>query len=199
MERLRNNLNKSLNERRISRAEDIRNALNIKWKDLEGKKIVDVGAGMGEFVAEAQSRGIDVFSFDINDFSNNNATQSNYDAISEHEREEYYPNDHVIGDHTELPFPDETFDLVVSSFAGPMVAKGADDKVNVVKEILRVVKTSGEVRVGSYPIEKDYKKFPNGRLFNPSFTADVLNSIDGSSVEKVDRGNGTEVVYVFRK
>ena len=113
--------------------------LDLNLEELKCKKILDIGAGPGEFATEAKRHGIDITSIDkviggtgVEKVTNKEIT-------------------YVAGIAEELPFKDESFDLVVSVAAYNGVS--LEDFVNRLGEVRRVLKSGGEYRFGPGIIE----------------------------------------------
>lgn len=119
------------------RAEYILETLGLHWEDLQGKHVLDLGAGNAELARAATQRGIDTIqSIDLNP-SMQDPTVEKLDLYQK-------------ADAAALPFPDESFDLVVSHAAPPTLidANNAPAIVAIVHEALRVLKPGGEFRFG---------------------------------------------------
>jgi ubiquinone/menaquinone biosynthesis C-methylase UbiE len=116
--------------------EKILNDLGLNWESMRNKRILDIGAGPADVAAVAKGKGIDIISLDKNP--------------EEWAEEEIKIPDvpYVKSDAEKMPFPDETFDLIIS-IGGPMVILPDKEKVkNMIKEAERVLKKGGEMRFG---------------------------------------------------
>lgn len=114
--------------------------LGLEWKELEGKKVLDIGAMNAAFEGAARRRGIDVISVD-----------------KDHIVGDYAPpqdSAYVIANATKLPFNNETFDYV---FAHTSAMNYIEDRYDfeteyekyiedVLREEARVLKSGGEFR-----------------------------------------------------
>lgn len=130
------------------RAEFILGRLGLKWEDLQGKEILDIGAGSAEIAQAAAKKGIKVFSLDIN-------------------RPEDYVRDaeYIIADAHHLPLVRESFDLVMAHAAPPaLISGGKEEAKKVFYEAVRVLKPGGEFRWGP---ATDAGLFEEGELFSP--------------------------------
>ena len=112
--------------------------LKLSPEDLK-KKILDVGSSIGAFAKVSKERGLsdNIYSIDFHFVP-------------------YETGKGALADVTQLPFPDKTFDLVISNCAIPNVLssrfdykKEAVEKrvVSAFDECVRVAKDGGEVRL----------------------------------------------------
>ncbi|OGY64743.1 MAG: hypothetical protein A3I24_02425 [Candidatus Harrisonbacteria bacterium RIFCSPLOWO2_02_FULL_41_13b] len=136
--------------------EQIIEELKLKQEDLEDKIILDIGSGGGGFAAgvkenpELNSR---VISLDPN-YNLEKLSEENANLIKKAVRElksEQLPM--VAGLSQELPFKDESIDLVISNHAVPWHILDSADKVSKsIKEMIRVLKPGGEIRL--HPVDE---------------------------------------------
>lgn len=113
------------------------NDLDLSPEDFN-KKILDVGSGSAQFAKWAEEHNLskDIYSID---------PKGNF---SEKKRS-------AVADARQIPFPDNTFDLVISNGSMPhILLDGEPDVVRadvqkVFNELLRVSKDNGEIRLGS--------------------------------------------------
>lgn len=131
-----------------TRAEFILGRLGLKWEDLKGKKILDIGAGSAEVAQAAAKKGIEVISLDLN-----------------------LPEDpvkvtkYIIADARTLPLISGGFDLVIAHAAPPASVVGSKDEAKkIFYEAVRVLKPGGEFRFG--PVTNACM-FEEGELFSP--------------------------------
>lgn len=116
------------------RAHNVLGWLDLTFDDLQGKRVLDVGADEGQVSAEAARHGVDVVSIDKNIWE---------EGIKDRSL-------HVIGDALALPFADESFDYVLSHAAPPLTWSPTKESiVSVLAEYWRVTKPGGEIRFGS--------------------------------------------------
>ncbi|MBI3442415.1 MAG: class I SAM-dependent methyltransferase [Candidatus Sungbacteria bacterium] len=108
------------------------------WEFLRGKKILDLGAGLGKFADIAKTHGIEVISMekDLNFWK-----MVEFDVPSRD-----VPL--VQGDAEHLPFADASFDLIISRAAPPTISQSKEEVVKVISEARRVLKEGGEFRFG---------------------------------------------------
>ena len=117
--------------------------LGLTLDDLEGKKVLDVGAGPALVGEAARERGVDITSLDAD------PAQWTQGPTSVDIPEVPY----VQGQAERMPFPDETFDLIIDR-AGPLNADAINTEgyvQRVFTEAMRVLKTGGELRFGPTP------------------------------------------------
>lgn len=108
-----------------------------------GQAVLDVGTGTGVVAITARRMGAKVNALDLTPAllaqAKENEAVAGYDDIAWHE-----------GDAEALPFPDESFDVVLSQF-GHMFAPRPEVAVN---EMLRVLKPGGTVAFATWPGEQ---------------------------------------------
>lgn len=119
--------------------------LDITEKDLVGKRVLDIGAGDGEFARWANHHGSDVTSIGLG------LGEEQTRALTQY----------VVADAVALPFADNTFDVVVSLHAVPnvvavvgggpiprneIVKRDHERRMSAVREAIRVLKPGGEIR-----------------------------------------------------
>lgn len=95
--------------------------------EVTGKKVLDVGAGTGRLSVPLFQRGADVTALDIN--------EQMLKVLSK--KAPRIPT--IIGDAEDLPFPEGTFDLVVSTF----LIVHLKDPMRFFDEVYRVLKDGG--------------------------------------------------------
>ncbi|MCI5058783.1 MAG: class I SAM-dependent methyltransferase [Flavobacteriales bacterium] len=97
-------------------------------EDLKGKKILDAGCGTGWFSKGASDRGADVTSMDLGE-----------GLLKQVEKK--CKSTRVVGSILEMPFEDNSFDVVVSS----EVIEHIPEPLKAIDEIYRVLKPGGIV------------------------------------------------------
>ena len=146
------------------RADFILKRLGLTWEELEGKNVLDVGAGSAEFGQVAQARGISVFSFDLHPYWDetldeaqrrgiNTYSPDSTEVVEEILREMDIkggakPVPYVRGNAYHLPFADESFDYVLAH-AGPPVtwSRTKREQEEVLSEMKRVLQPGGTIRL----------------------------------------------------
>jgi ubiquinone/menaquinone biosynthesis C-methylase UbiE len=115
---------------------------------VHGEKVLDVGCGTGVVAITAARRGATVSGIDLTP------------ELLEHAREnekiaECGPIEWTEGDAEHLPYPDESFDVVVSQF-GHMFAPRAEVAL---AEMRRVLKRGGRIAFATWPPEHFVGRF----------------------------------------
>jgi 2-polyprenyl-6-hydroxyphenyl methylase/3-demethylubiquinone-9 3-methyltransferase len=98
----------------------------LKDEDLENKMLLDAGCGTGWFSKAACEKGANVFSMDLGE----KLLQKVAEKCNSHR---------VVGSILEIPFPDNTFDYVISS----EVIEHVPEPYKAIHEIYRVLKPGG--------------------------------------------------------
>jgi SAM-dependent methyltransferase len=106
-----------------------------------GEKVLDVACGTGVVAVTAARRGAKVSGFDLSpvliERARHNASVAAVDV------------DFVEGDAEALPYPDASFDIVLSQFGHIFAPRPAV----VLKEMLRVLKVGGRIAFSTWPPE----------------------------------------------
>lgn len=127
-----------------------------KYCVLSGLRVLDAGCGAGEYVAAISSMGA-------------SAQGVEYFAHKVQEWDARYPGDDRVqqGDLTALPFPDDSFDVVLLN----EVLEHVNDERKALKELHRVLRSGGLLFVFSpnrrYPFESHGIDTLNGRRIPP--------------------------------
>lgn len=98
--------------------------------DLKGKKVLDAGCGTGWFSKFAEDRGAVVFSMDVGE-----------GLLKQVKRK--CSSTCVVGSISEMPFPDQNFDFIVSS----EVIEHVEDQKSAFSEFARVLKPGGKIAI----------------------------------------------------
>ncbi|MBA3813676.1 MAG: class I SAM-dependent methyltransferase [Alphaproteobacteria bacterium] len=116
--------------------------------DLEGKKALDLGCGDGYDLSELKKKGAHIFGMDASKEMVVLAQQKNPEGTIK------------VGLIDNIPFPDQTFDVVVSKWAFQ-----AEPSIEpIYKEITRVLKPGGTlIYLTSHPIRQFIEKKQNGK------------------------------------
>lgn len=117
-------------------------------EDISGMKLLDAGSGTGWFSAEAVRRGASVTSMDVGENLLNEVAKK-------------CESTRVVGSILELPFPDNSFDFVVSS----EVIEHTPRPYDAIPELYRVLKPGGILVLTT----------PNKLWFFSIWIANVLN------------------------
>lgn len=116
--------------------------LTIRFEELGlrvGDRVLDVGAGFGRHVFECARRGADVVALDYaeDEVVETRATLDGMVESGEIPRHRF--KGVMRGDATRLPFPDSSFDVVITS----EVLEHIQDDVTAITEMVRVLKPGG--------------------------------------------------------
>lgn len=104
-----------------------------------GQRVLDVASGSGNTAIAAARRGCEVIGADY--------VPALLDRGRERAAVERLPVTFVDGDAEDLPFPDESFDVVLSTF-GVMFAP---DQERAASELLRVCRPGGKIGLANFP------------------------------------------------
>lgn len=117
--------------------------------DLSGKKILELGCGPGIHSTEYVKRGAELHGLDLSD------------EMIRLAKETCPEGTFVQGSAYELPYEDESFDFVISSFLFCHLSE--QDKV--VKEVKRVLKKGGECIISlTHPMVYMYRNAPSNSM-----------------------------------
>lgn len=132
--------------------------LGLKESQLQGKRILNVGAGNDFFGQTASEKGLEVISLDCDYGSHPDLTEK-WDFFK---RKYCIPkNVQAIGAVAEkLPFRSGTFDYVISVHSIPKYSTSVCNAGLAIEEMVRVVKPGGEIRI--YPF-----------LINPALALEI--------------------------
>lgn len=104
------------------------------FDNLRGKKVLDVGTGLGELVVDLNKQGVRAIGIDICGNSKNF---------------ERYPESFRVADATKTGFKRQSFDCVYSSFSVFHYDEDKAFKEKVLSEMKRIVKDGGKIRLGA--------------------------------------------------
>jgi len=114
--------------------------LGLSWDELAKKRILDLGAGLGEFAQAALQHDVEVTSLELRP------------ELWEAEGEPPIDIPYVIADAVKLPFDDDSFDVVLSR-QGPLGSEENPERfIRMMQEALRVLRPGGQLRFGPTPI-----------------------------------------------
>lgn len=124
-------------EARLAQVEQIyMDHLGLDWESLQGKAVIDLGAGDAAFGEVARRHGVDVTSVE----RRIDTETGEFSWLDK--------NKHIVADIQELPVADASFDLALSH-AGPFMMTESKAEFTVyIHEALRVVRPGGMVRFG---------------------------------------------------
>jgi arsenite methyltransferase len=172
---------------KIAKLKDCKNLLNlIQWSGNE--QVLDVGCGRGLMMIGAAKRltsgrviGVDLWQQE--DQSNNNSAGTLANAAIEGVTERVEVK---TADMRELPFSDNTFDVVVSSWAVHNL-EVETDRQQALDEIMRVLKPNGRVILADIVNQADYGEYfkqhgmTNVQLHNNPIRDAILKAVSFGS------------------
>ena len=105
---------------------------------LKGKKVLEIGSGLGDFVATARRCGIDAYGLEPH-----NNSYGDLEKITRKFMTRFELTDAIIhrGEAETLPHPDNTFDVVFSYY----VLEHVNDPASVIQQSLRVLRPGGNL------------------------------------------------------
>lgn len=131
--------------------------LRIDHRDLAGKVVLDLGSGPGDMFAQEMKHKVPdakVVSYDYDSVQEKDVTRQS--------------SKHVRGLFSQLPFADNSMDVVLSSAGMPLYLHNQEQMKVAFKEAIRVLKPGGEGRFGpvqySDVVDTDQSKFPYQRF-----------------------------------
>ncbi len=145
---MKESLEKMDQQKNRKRAEYILRALGFKnWKELVGKKILDIGSGDAELALTGKEMGVNIVCLDVNKEKQAQGVRNGLDYI------------HASADN--IPIDDNSFDLILSHGSVPSFCSRKKDAIAVLNEVKRLLKTDGEFRFGTMCLS-----FDEDKLFN---------------------------------
>ncbi|MEK7627476.1 MAG: class I SAM-dependent methyltransferase [Patescibacteria group bacterium] len=128
--------------------------LNLTSKRIEGKTILDIGAGVMQFAKGVSDSGIDAKVYSLDPFYSSPEKKSVHkkddELLEKFVQSHNNPDlkDKIIGGYADkIPFCDSAFDMVISEYSMPLYARSVKEIDDFFDESLRVVKDNGEVRI----------------------------------------------------
>jgi len=126
---------------------------------LKGKTVLDLGCGDGYDLSQIKSKGAVIFGIDISEEMANLAQQKNPEGCIK------------VGSFDQIPFPDQSFDLVISKWA----FQSTSYIDPIYREIVRVLKPGGQlIYLSSHPIRQFIEKKQKRKDY---FKKEVVESV----------------------
>ncbi len=113
------------------------NNLGLDWGALQGGRVLDIGACTAGFAKEAKKYGVEVVSMDRDDRALDSFARGR-------KRERGVPFAHA--DLFHLPFPDKSFDWILSNAVVHWAVENPHQMYNMFREVRRVASARGEFR-----------------------------------------------------
>lgn len=118
--------------------------LHLVEQDLDGKMILDIGAGGRGFAKGAGKEGVDA---SIVSLDPHYANMGVYESIIMKESNPQVDSLTVAGKGESLPFADNSFDLIIANYSMPLYTQSKLQIKEYFEELKRVVKPGGEIRI----------------------------------------------------
>jgi ubiquinone/menaquinone biosynthesis C-methylase UbiE len=132
----RNRMQRRLEEKNSER---ILGNLGLDWENLNGKSVLDIGAAEAEVARAGKRRGMNIISIDRNVRHLRQYLKQNL------------PKDllYIFADAKHLPFPDESFDVIMAHASVPLIlVRNRFEVESIISESYRVLKPNGEFHFG---------------------------------------------------
>ena len=184
----------------------------LKPERLTGQKVLDVGAGGSDATATLAQFGVDAYALDPRYVDLKALEQEIFELQGiDHEAENLAlgrflesvnqdPSRYIAGSATNIPFKDNTFDLVISK-AAIMFHLDFDSGVlnEAIEECLRVTKPGGSIRL--HPLmhrEEEVPEFVNELRLNNEARKIMALQVDTriAQVGKLAFADGTESLFI---
>ena len=143
------------------------------WPSLRGKKILDIGSGVNDFVAKLVAKGADAYGLDYRYLEKEKLIAENPSNPFFITSLKHNPDRYIGGLAHKLPFESETFDAVTSL---DTIFGVTDKDLNLlmlnIEEGIRVLKPNGLFRFGPY----QYRELTNIQRANQERVVGILKS-----------------------
>lgn len=112
----------------------------------QGEKALDLGCGTGIYTFLLSEMGVEATGIDI--------STAMLEAAKQKVLQKKQQVDFILGDIQDLPFPDQSFDLVISN----IVLEFVESPKKVISEALRVLKPNGRLIIGFIGKDSDWAR-----------------------------------------
>jgi SAM-dependent methyltransferase len=173
----REEVDKMIKEERLSCREDLKYYLaflELEKEDLENKKVLDVGSSTGRIVEEINKIGGKAFGLDP--------------IYVDKKREEVLKNkDNLVagmaGNGNDMPFKNETFDIIINNFSTFNYAKNEDIVSKNFEQQLELLREEGAIYV--FPLKWSFKLNDYVPELEDNFIQDK-EVVENSFVKKIE-------------
>ncbi len=198
MANFENSKTETLEQQKEKRAQEILGDLDLNLNDLQGKTVLDIGAGQAEIAQVANKKGARVYSL-----------EHDLDSLKKENNFSTKDANYVQAQAEKMPFKGESFDLLISHGGPPLINESKKEIEEIIKEGERVLKPNGEWRLGNgylsavafkdlalpddLPLEERTKRIRQVSL-------DFLKKIWVGKVQEVQKGKDIyDMYYILTK
>ncbi len=155
-----------------------------------GARILDIGCGLGREAFPLSDSGFDVAGIDI--------SQEVISQVRQLSAEKGYAIPFMVYNGKKLPFPDDTFDVVLIWAQTFGLLYGEEFKKDYLAECRRVLKTGGLFSFSTHDIEylkKQYPHYLDGRRFYPYAGSQIYwEAFEACELTRAARQAGFDVI-----
>ena len=155
-----------------------------------GVRLLDIGCGLGREAFPLSDSGFDVTGIDI--------SQEVISQVRQLSEEKGYDIPFTVYDGKKLPFPDDSFDIVLIWAQTYGLLYGERYRRDYLTECRRVLKTGGLFSFSAHDVEYLKTQYPhclNGRRFYPYAGSQIYwEAFEASELTQVARHAGFEVI-----
>lgn len=144
----------------------------IDWANLTaGMVLLEIGIGTG-LLTEKIPEGVVIFGIDISE------------KMMEKAREKNLPIKLIVGSFLDIPFPDQFFQRIVSTFAFHHLTP--EEKILAFQEMDRVLQPGGSWLIGDFMFENDQQKDELVEKFTAEGRTDMLEEFEEEYFTEID-------------
>lgn len=144
----------------------------VDWADLtSGTILLEIGIGTG-LLTEKIPEGVVIFGIDLSE------------KMMEKAREKNLPIKLTVGSFLDIPFPDQFFQRIVSTFAFHHLTP--EEKILAFREMDRVLQPGGSWLIGDFMFENDQQMNMLIEKFTAEGRTDMLEEFDDEYFTKID-------------